>query len=112
MADTGAPSIGLGVAIGARLEVRADAIVVAYAVMPSVRVRLAGDAFSLHAIGAVPIAFGDGEMTETFVAGAVGLGVRYRPTPRFALRLESLASFAGTDHGTTIPTFLGGELWF
>lgn len=112
LGDSGAPSLRLGVALGARFELAADVIVVAYAVMPSVRVRLVGDALSVHAIGAVPIAFTDGEMSETFVAGAVGLGLRYRATPALALRLETLASFAGGDHGTTIPTFLGGELWF
>jgi len=110
--ETGAPSIGLGVALGSRLELGADVVIVAYTVMPSVRVRLAGAALSLHAVGAVPISFTDGEMTETFVAGAVGLGLRYRPVPGFALRLEAFASFAGEPHGTTVPTFLGGELWF
>ena len=110
--ESGAPSIGLGVALGSRLELGADVVIVAYTVMPSVRVRLAGAALSLHAVGAVPISFTDGEMSETFVAGAIGLGLRYRPVPGFALRLESFASFAGKDHGTTVPTFLGGELWF
>ena len=110
--ETGAPSIGLGVALGSRLELGADVVIVAYTVMPSVRVRVAGSALSLHVVGAVPISFTDGEMSETFVAGAIGLGVRYRPVPGFALRLESFASFAGEKHGTTVPTFLGGELWF
>ena len=80
--------------------------------MPSLRVRLAGDAFSVHAIAAVPIVFPDGEMASTFVAGAGGLGLRYRPSPMLSFRLEALASFAGKDHGTTVPAFLGGELWF
>lgn len=110
--DTGAPSVSLGVAIGSRLEIGAEVVLVAYAVMPSVRVRLAGDALSVHAIGAVPISITDDGMSETFVAGAIGLGLRYRPMPALAFRLESLASFAGGDHGTTIPAFLGGELWF
>lgn len=110
--ETGAPSVGLGVALGSRLELGADVVMVAYTVMPSVRVRVAGAALSLHVVGAVPISFTDGEMSETFVAGAVGLGVRYRPVPGFALRLESFVSFAGEEHGTTVPTFLGGELWF
>jgi hypothetical protein len=96
---------GVGASFGTNL-------VVAYAVMPSLRVRLAGDAISVHAIGAVPIVFPDGEMSSTFVAGAIGLGLRYRTTPMLAFRLESMASFAGGDHVTTIPTFLGGELWF
>lgn len=110
--DTGAPSIGLGVALGSRIVIGADAIIVAYAVMPSVRVRLAGDVFSVHAIAAMPIVFPDGEMSSTFVAGAGGLGLRYRPTPMLSFRVEGLASFAGKEHGTTIPAFIGGELWF
>ncbi|HEY5933345.1 MAG TPA: PEGA domain-containing protein [Kofleriaceae bacterium] len=110
--ETGAPSVGLGVAIGSRIVLGIDAVVVAYSVMPSIRVRLAGDQISVHAIGAVPVSFTDGEMSETFVAGAAGLGVRYRPTPMLAFRLEALASFAGEEHGTTVPAFVGGELWF
>jgi hypothetical protein len=111
-ADTGAPTVGIGVALNDRIQVGVDAVVVAYAVMPSVRVRLAGDAFSVHAAAAVPISITDNGMSETFVAGAVGLGVRYRPTPAFSLRLESFASYAGASHGFTMPTFVGGELWF
>lgn len=110
--DSGAPSFGLGLALGARLELGVEVVLVAYAVVPSVRVRVAGDAMSLHVVGAVPIAFTDGPMTQTFAAGALGLGLRYRAMPGLAFRLESYASFAGKTHGTTIPTFLGGELWF
>lgn len=110
--ETGAPAVGVGVALGSRVVLGVDAVVVAYSVMPSIRVRLLGDLFSVHAIGAVPVSFTDGEMSETFVAGAAGLGVRYRPTPMLAFRLEALASFAGEDHGTTVPAFVGGELWF
>jgi hypothetical protein len=109
VADTGAPALGVSVAATSRIELGVDAVLVAFAVMPSVRVRLAGDAFSIHATAAVPVAFA---MSETFVAGAVGLGLRYRATPSLAFRLESLASFAGANHGTTLPTFIGGELWF
>jgi hypothetical protein len=110
--DTGAPSIGIAVALGSRVVIGADAIIVAYAVMPSLRVRLAGNAFSVHAVAAMPIVFPDGEMSSTFVAGAGGLGLRYRPTPMLSFRLEGLASFAGEKHGTTFPAFVGGELWF
>lgn len=109
VADTGAPALGLSVAATSRVDVGVDAVLVAFAVMPSVRVRLAGDAFSVHATAAMPVAFA---MSETFVAGAVGLGLRYRATPFLAFRLESLASFASKNHGTTVPTFIGGELWF
>lgn len=109
IADTGAPTLGVAFAPMSRVEVGVDAVLVAFAVMPSVRVRLAGDAFSVHATAAMPVAFA---MSETFVAGAVGLGLRYRATPSLAFRLESLASFAGSGHGTTLPTFVGGELWF
>jgi hypothetical protein len=110
--DTGAPSLGLDVAIGARVELGVDVVVPAYAVIPAVRVRIAGDQLSLHLVGALPIAIGDGPMSETFVAGGAGLGVRYFATPRLALRLESYVAFAGQPHGTTIPAFLRGELWF
>lgn len=110
--DTGAPVLGLAAELTPRLELGLDVVLVAYAVVPSVRVRVAGDALALHLIGAAPIAFNDGPMTEPFVAGAAGVGLRYRPTSTLALRLESYASFAGQAHGTTIPTFLGGELWF
>ncbi|HET7505077.1 MAG TPA: hypothetical protein VFK02_28860 [Kofleriaceae bacterium] len=110
--DTGAPSLGVAAAITSRIEVGLDAVFVAYAVIPSLRVRLAGDDVSLHAIGAVPIAWPDGAMTSAFAAGAIGLGVRYRATPALAFRLESFASYGGGSHGTTLPTFLGGELWF
>jgi hypothetical protein len=111
-ADTGAPTLGLSVALASRFELGVDAIMVAYAVMPSVRVRLFGDAIAVHAAVAAPVSFKDGDMKETFVAGAVGLGVRLRPAPFIAVRLESFASFAGKDHGTTVPAFVGGELWF
>jgi hypothetical protein len=110
--ESGAPSLGIGIAVGSRLELGVDGVLVAYAVIPSVRVRVAGTALSLHVVGAVPVAFTDGPMSKTFVAGAVGLGLRYRPTATLAFRLESFASYAGKEHGTTLPTFLGGELWF
>ncbi len=106
------PSIGVGFAVHPRVQVGFDATLVAYSAMPSVRVRLAGDQLSVHGAVAMPIAFTDGEMSETFVAGAFGLGARYRATPAVAFRLEMFASFATKGHGTTLPTFLGGEVWF
>jgi len=110
--DTGAPSLGISVALGDRVELGVDAVVIAYAVIPSVRVRLAGDALSVHVVGAVPIAIDAGAMSQTFVAGAGGLGLRYRPMPALAFKLESFVSYAGKTHGTTFPAFFGGELWF
>jgi hypothetical protein len=110
--NTGAPSIGLGAELGSRLGVGVEVVLVAYAVIPSLRVRVAGDALSLHVIGAVPIAFPDDSMTGRFIAIAGGLGLRYRATPRLAFRLESYVSVAGKDQGTALPAFLGGELWF
>ena len=110
--ESGVPALGLAVAIGDRIEVAAEATLVAYAVIPQLRVKLAGDALSVHAIGAVPIAFTDDGMTKTFAAGAVGVGLRYRATPILSLSLETLVSYAGTTHGTTVPTFVGGQLWF
>jgi hypothetical protein len=112
VASSGVPDLGLGVAIGSRLELGVEVMFVAYAVMPSVRVRIAGDRASLHVIGAVPIAFTDGNMTKTFVAGAGGLGIRVRATPILSFHVEVMASYAGAAHGTTVPTFAGGELWF
>ena len=112
VADTGAPSLGLGVQVHSRLQVGVEGILVAYAVMPTVRVRLAGEAISAHVILAMPIAFADEMDGGTFVAGAGGLGVRIRAMPMLTFRIESLASYAGKEHGTTFPTFVGGELWF
>jgi hypothetical protein len=112
VADTGAPSIGFGYVVGSRLELGVDAILVAFSVMPSVRVRLAGETLSVHAVAAVPVSFTNGNMTKTFVAGAAGLGVRYHATPQLSFRLETFVSFAGSAHGMTLPTFVGGELWF
>lgn len=110
--ESGAPTLGLGVALTSRLEIGVDVVLVAYAVVPQLRVRLAGDAFSVHLVGAAPISITDGGMTETFVAGAGGLGLRYRATPMLSFQLESMVSYAGKTHGTTVPTFLGGQLWF
>jgi hypothetical protein len=112
LGNTGAPSIGLGAEIGSRFGVGIDLVLVAYAVVPSIRVRVAGDALSLHVIGAMPVAFPGDPMSGRFVAVAGGLGLRYRLTPRTAFRAESYVSLASKDQGTTIPTFLGGELWF
>jgi hypothetical protein len=110
--ETGAPSLGAAVAIGARLELGLDAVMVAYAIIPSIRVRIAGDDLALHAIGAVPYSFTGGAMAERFAAPAIGLGLRYRPSSSLAIRLEGYAAFAGRDHGTAIPMFLGAERWF
>jgi hypothetical protein len=112
VADTGAPTLGLSVRATERLYVGLDAVVVAYAVMPSVRVQLIGGRVSLYAAAALPVSFKDGEMSETFVAGAIGLGMRYHATDAIAFRLEGFASFAGDPHGMTVPAFAGGELWF
>ena len=112
VAKTGVPDLGIGYAITDRFELALDVTLVAYAVMPSVRVRLIGDRASLHLIGAVPIAFSDGGMSETWVSGAAGLGIRIKATPSLALHLESYASYATKDHGLTFPAFVGGEVWF
>ena len=109
---TGAPSVGFGAAVGSRLGVGVDFVLVAYAVVPSIRVRVAGDRLSLHVVGAVPIAFSGDAMSGSSVTVAGGLALRYRPAPRLAFRLESYVSLAGKDQDTAVPTFLGGELWF
>jgi hypothetical protein len=110
--DTGAPSLSLALPLGSRFELGLDTVFVGFSVVPSVRVRLTGDALALHAIVAMPWSFNDGSTMERFVAGAFGAGVRYQPAPSFAVRLEGYAAYAGKAHGWTIPTFLGGELWF
>lgn len=110
--STGAPVLGLAYALGDRFSVGVEAVLVAYSVVPEVRVRLLGDALSLHAIAALPISFTDGEQSETFVAGAAGLGIRYRAHERFSLRAEGWVSHAGSERGTTVPAFAGAELWF
>ncbi|HEY1817280.1 MAG TPA: tetratricopeptide repeat protein [Kofleriaceae bacterium] len=109
---TGAPEVGLGVGLGSRVEIGVDVLLVAYAVIPSLRVRLVGDRVSLHLIAAAPIAIETGAMSTTFVAGAGGLGVRWHVTPSIGLHLEGYASYATSGHGTTFPAFLGGDVWF
>ena len=111
--STGDPSLSAGVLLGSRVELGAELTLVSYAAVPSLRVRVLGDEFALHLIGAVPIARESSNgVSSTFVAVAGGLGLRYRPTPMFAVRLDSMLSYAGKARGTAVPTFLGGELWF
>lgn len=112
LADSGVPNLGLGVALGSRFEAGIDVMLIAYAMMPNVRVRLAGDRASLHLIGAVPIAFTDDRMSRTFVGGAGGLGLRLRALPAVSLHLDVLASYAGSAHGTTFPALVGADAWF
>jgi hypothetical protein len=112
IADTGAPTLGAELRFGDRLGVGADVVMIAWAVVPSLRVRLIGEGLQLHAVAAVPIALKDGESSDLFVAGAGGLGVRWFPSPAMAVRAELLASYAGSDHGLTLPASLGVELWF
>jgi hypothetical protein len=107
--DTGAPDLSIGVALSDRAELGLDAVLVAYAVMPSLRVRLAGDRIAANAILAVPVVF---DSMQTYVAGAGGLGLRIQAAPMFALRVEGYASFATKGHGVTFPAFVGGEVWF
>lgn len=108
--DTGAPVLGAHLRAG-RLVLGADVILVAWAVMPSVRVHLAGnDTLAVHATLAVPISITDGE-TDVFVAGAAGLGLRAWVTSALAFRLEALVSAAGKEHGVNVPISMGVELW-
>jgi hypothetical protein len=112
IADTGTGVVGVAVRAGSRLTLGVDVVTVAWAVVPSVRVRLFGEALSLHAIAAVPIAFTDGDESKTFAAGALGLGVRYFASAQLAIRVEAMVSVAGSDHGTTVPAFAGIEWYF
>lgn len=110
--NTGAGTARLAVRLGSRFELGVEGVFVAYAVVPSLRLRLFGDTFSAHLIGAAPVAIKAGAMEETFVSGAGGLGLRLRLTDSLAVRLEGYYSYAGKTRGTTYPAFVGGELWF
>jgi hypothetical protein len=113
VADVGTASVGMSLRLASRFSLGLEVVTVAWAVMPSLRLQLlGGESFSLHAMAAVPIAFVDDEESEVFVAGAAGLGLRVHASRNLAFRLEALASFAGGDHGTTLPAFAGVELWF
>jgi hypothetical protein len=105
--DTGAPVLGAHLRLGSRLVAGVDLILVAWAVIPSLRVDLGGSRTSVHAIAALPI-----DATDTvFVAGAAGLGLRHWLTQSLTVRLEALVTYAGSDHGVSLPVFLGVELW-
>ena len=110
--STGAPVVGVAYGFGDRLSLGVEAVLIAYSAVPEVRFRIAGDALSLHAIAAVPISFTDGDQSDPFVAGAGGLGVRFRAHERLSLRAEAWVSYAGSERGTTVPAFAGAELWF
>lgn len=112
LGDTGAAVVGVAVRAGSRVTLGVDVVTVAWAAVPSLRFRLLGDALSVHAIVAVPIAFTDGDTSSTFVAGALGVGLRYFASARLAVRVEAMVSVAGDDHGTTLPAFAGLEWWW
>jgi len=112
VADTGAPVVGVDLALGARAEIGVDVMFVAFAAIPHVRYRLLGETLSVHAVAALPVAFNDGDQSETFAAVAGGIAIRYRASAAIAIRLETWLSYAGSERGTTLPTFAGAELWF
>jgi hypothetical protein len=109
--DTGAPLLGLSVALGSRVSFGVDVVLVAWAAVPSIRLGLLPNR-AVYAVVAVPIAFTDGDETKTFVAGAGGLGASLWVAPKIAIRAEALVSFAGETHGLTVPVSIGAELWF
>jgi hypothetical protein len=110
--DTGAPTLGAAFAFSDRFSLGVDAVLVAYSVIPQLRVRLFGDLFSMHLIAALPLNFSNGDDREFFAAGAGGAGVRYALNDRMALRVEAMVSYAGSERGLTVPAFAGGELRF
>lgn len=110
--DTGAPVVGASVRFGRRVTAGVDVVLVAWAVIPQVRIRLAGDKLAVHAIVAAPISLTDGDTSEVVPAGAAGLGVRLWAAPRIAVRAEALVAVAGSGYGVTVPVFAGVELWF
>jgi len=109
---TGAPTLGAAVALGGRLSLGIDVVLVAYSAIPQVRVRVFGDALSMHLIAALPLNMSTGENSEFFVAAAGGAGLRYAVHDSVGLRLEALVSYAGSDRGLTIPAFGGAEVFF
>jgi PEGA domain len=112
VSETGAPVVGLGFAITSRFSIGVDVVVTALAAAPALRYRIFGDAVSVHAVAAAPVTFRDGGESSTFAAGAGGLGLRIQAGAALALRLETWVSYAGSEHGTTVPTFAGAEVWF
>jgi hypothetical protein len=112
IADNGAPFLGASVNLPWRFSASVDAVLVAYAMIPTLRYRLFGDAFSAHLQGSVPIVFKDGEMTETFTAVSGGLMLRYQFNPWGSLRLEGTVAYAGSERPVTIPVIVGTEVWF
>jgi hypothetical protein len=109
--DTGAPIIGASAQFG-RLALGVDAVLVAYAIIPTLRYRIFGEELSVHAQASVPVAFKDGSMNETFTAMSFGLAGRYRMTPWSALRLEATMAYAGSERPVTVPVIVGTEVWF
>lgn len=113
VSSTGAPVVGLAYELADRVALGVEGVLVAFSVVPEVRLRLVGGgALSVHAIGAVPISFTDGEETKTFAAVAGGLGLRVQAHERISLRAEGWVSYAGAERGTTVPVFAGTEVWF
>lgn len=110
VSTTGAPELGAHLRLG-RVLVGADAVLVAWAVVPSLRVHLAGERAAIHAILAMPINLADDGRRDVFVAGAAGLGLRVWASARVAVRVEALASVAGGGHGFNLPVSMGVELW-
>ncbi len=107
---TGAPVIGAALRFGSRVTAAVDVVLIAYAVVPTVRVRIAGDALSIEGIAAAPVNLTDGGSKSVFVSGAGGAGVRYRATDALAVHAQALV--AAGSHGVTVPVFVGVELWF
>jgi tetratricopeptide (TPR) repeat protein len=112
IADTGAPTLGVAYALSDRISLGVDAVIIAYSVIPQLRVRLFGDVFSMHMIAAAPLSFANGDEREFFAAGAAGAGLRYAISEAVALRVEALVSYAGSERGLTLPAFAGGEFRF
>ena len=112
IADTGAPLLGVNLRIGSRLMLGLDALLVAFAVVPSLRFTIFDSRFSVDAMVAVPVSFGDGDANDTFVAGAAGLTFRYKFTPHWSARLDGLVSYAGKERGVSVPVLGALEFWF
>jgi hypothetical protein len=109
---TGTATLGVRLRLSSRVSFGLDVVTRAWSVMPSMRLRLAGDRLAGYAVLAAPVALTGASGFDPFVAGAIGVGVRWRATPRIAVFTDALVSVATGGHGATVPVLIGVEWWF
>lgn len=99
--ETGAPVVGLGARLGSRATVGLDLVLIAWAVAPTLRIRIADLAgpLSVHGLVSAPVSF----ESETEAKVAAGMGVRYAFGSRVSVRVEAWLSGTGSD--LAVPVF-------